>query len=238
MSTRIFSLSIDDYRYLREKGYPEKASLKLVGDKYRLSRTERNTLFRGVIPRDIARARRLKLLSPDALREEGVGIDWYNVLITVECFLKGFPLFISDDGVTRDSSATHGSFRRTNVTDQAFDAIIRALGALAPRRLDVFLDSPIAFSGLMAEETRSRLTPLAIPFLVTLEHTADYPLKSYSGIVASSDSVILDSARKIFDLPRFVVRTCFNVTPPDLAELPAAFPTVFGQSSGSENPGP
>jgi hypothetical protein len=235
MSTKKFLLSLDDYRYLREKGYPEKASLKLVGDKHRLSRVERNTLFRGVIPKNIALARRQKLLSPDRLREEGLGIDWYNVLITVESFLRGFPLFISDDGVTRDSSATHGSFRRTTVTDRALDSIMRSLRMLSPGRVDAFLDSPIAFSGLMADEARSRLSLLSIPFLVTLEHTADYPLKSYSGIVASSDSVILDTAGKVFDLPRFVVETAFDVTPPDLAGLPASFPTVFGQSSGSES---
>ncbi|HTP60062.1 MAG TPA: DUF5616 domain-containing protein, partial [Spirochaetia bacterium] len=205
--------------------------------RYRLSRTERNTLFRGVISGDIAAARKKKLLSPDRLRDRELGIDWYNVLITVESFLKGFPLFISDDGVTRDSSATHGSFRRTAVTDRALDAMMRALGALSVRRVDAFLDSPIAFSGLMAEETRARLSMLSIPFLVTLEHTADYPLKTYSGVVASSDSVILDSVDNVFDLPRFVVQTSFGVTPPDLAGLPASFPTVFGQSSESETRG-
>ena len=173
--------------------------------------------------------RKTKLLSPDLLRDKGLGIDWYNVLITVESFLRGFPLFISDDGVTRDSSATHGSFRSTVITERALDAIMRALDALCPGRVDAFLDSPIPFSGLMAEEIRARLSKLSIPFLVTLEHTADYPLKSYSGIVASSDSVILDSVGMVFDLPRFVVQTAFDVTPPDLDGLPASFPTVFGQ---------
>jgi hypothetical protein len=224
-----FLLSLDDYRYLREKGYSEKASLKLVGDRHRLSRVERNTLFRGVIPGDAAAARRRKLVPPDALRGQWLGIDWYNVLITVESFLRGYPLFISDDGITRDSSATHGSFRRTAVTDRALDSILEALAALAPGRVDAFLDSPIAFSGLMAEEARSRLSILSIPSLVALEHTADYPLKSYSGIVASSDSVILDCAGRVFDLPRFVVQAAFKVTPPDLAGLPASFPKVFGQ---------
>jgi hypothetical protein len=229
MSMKKFLLSLDDFRYLREKGYPEKASLKLVGDKHRLSRVERNTLFRGVIPGDVAAGRRQKLLPPEALRGQGLGIDWYNVLITVESFLRGFPLFISDDGITRDSSATHGSFRRTAITDRALDSILGALGSLCLGRVDAFLDSPIAFSGLMAEEARTRLSSLSIPFLVALEHTADYPLKSYSGIVASSDSVILDFAGRIFDLPRFVVQASFNVTPPDLGGLPVSFPKVFGQ---------
>ena len=237
MSMRNFENALDEYRYLRERGYPEKASLKLVGDRHRLSRIERNTLFRGVIQESIASARKRKLLPPTALKGQGLGIDWYNVLITVECFLRGSPLFISDDGITRDSSATHGSYRRSALTDRALIPILRALQALAPERLDVFLDSPIAFSALMASEIRERLAPLGIPFLVTLEHTADYPLKTYTGIVASSDSVIVDCAQRVFDLPRCVVEAAFHFTPPSLAGLPVSFPKVFGQLSGSENPG-
>ncbi len=233
-----FEFALEEYRYLRKKGYPEKASLKLVGDRHRLSRMERNTLFRGVIPASVAEVRKEKLVSSASMRGQGLGIDWYNVLITVESFLRGFPLFVSDDGVTRDSSATHGSYRRSAITDRAVAAILDALSSLAPARLDAFLDSPIAFSGLMAEEMRGRFASLSIPFEVTLEHTADYPLKSYDGVVASSDSVILDSARKAFDLPRFVVETGFGFTPPSLDALPSSFPKGFGQSSGSENPAP
>jgi len=224
-----FELALDQYRYLREKGYPEKASLKLVGDKHRLSRIERNTLFRGVIPDVIAEGRKRKLLAPASLEGQSLGIDWYNVLITVESFLRGFPLFISDDGIIRDSSATHGSYRRTSLTDRALDAIQDALRALAPGSMDAFLDSPIAFSGLMADETRKRLALLSIPFRVTLEHTADYPLKSYRGVVASSDSVILDCAEHVVDLPRFVVEEGFHFIPPSLDGLPVSFPKVFGQ---------
>ncbi len=233
-----FQAALEDYRYLREKGYPEKASLKLVGDRHRLSRMERNTLFRGVIPGAVSSTRKSKLLRPEDIAGLALGIDWYNVLITVESFLRGFPLFLSDDGMTRDSSATHGSYRRTAVTDRALASIFAGLHELGPGRLDAYLDSPIAFSGLMAEDVRGRLSLLSIPFAVALEHTADFRLKCYDGVVASSDSVILDSAEKILDLPRFVVQAAFRFTPPTLAGLPSSFPKGFGQSSGSGSPGP
>jgi hypothetical protein len=236
MSMKKFELAIEDYRYLREKGYPEKASLELIADRHRLSRVERNTLFRGVIPYTIAETRKHKLVAPAGLEKQSLGIDWYNVLITVESFLRGLPLYISDDGITRDSSATHGSYRRTALTDKALDSIFDALRALEPGRIDTFLDSPIAFSALMAEEVRRRLTLHCIPYRVTLEHTADFPLKNYSGVVASSDSIILDCAERVFDLPRFVVQAAFHFTPPFLAGLPASFPRVFGQLSVNESP--
>ena len=37
-----------DYRWLLDRGYPDQGALKLVGDRYRLSRTGRAVLYRGV----------------------------------------------------------------------------------------------------------------------------------------------------------------------------------------------
>ncbi len=209
-----------DYKLLREKGYPEKASLKIVGDRYRLSRMERNTLFRGVIAHPACADRKAKIVQAGDVRGSSVGIDWYNVLITVESYLRGMPVFISDDGMTRDSSATHGSYRPATVTERAQDAIFETLRSLAPGRVDVFVDSPIAFSARMADVVRARLSGVAPSFSVTLEHSADYPLKSYHGIVASSDSVVLDAAERICDLPCLVFTNSFRFTPPALPDLP------------------
>ena len=211
----------DDYKLLREKGYPEKASLKIVGDRYRLSRMERNALFRGVIAHPACAERKSKIVEAHGIRDQSIGIDWYNVLITVESYLRGMPVFISDDGMVRDSSATHGSYRTATVTERAQDAIFDTLRSLAPARIDVFVDSPIAFSAHMADAVRGRLDGAAPAVSVTLEHSADYPLKSYRGIVASSDSVVLDAAERICDLPRLVLTNSFGFTPPALPDLPA-----------------
>ncbi|HEQ71464.1 MAG TPA: DUF434 domain-containing protein, partial [Spirochaetia bacterium] len=37
MSTLNFKIAVDDYRFLKNRNYPDKAALKLVGDRYRLS---------------------------------------------------------------------------------------------------------------------------------------------------------------------------------------------------------
>ena len=154
MSTNYFSDACGDFKYLRERGYPEKATLKLVGDRYGLSRVQRNCLFRGIIVGRLADVRRRKIASAQEARGASIGIDWYNVLITVESYLKGVALFISDDGVVRDSSAIHGSYRWTEVTERAVHEIMETLRDMQPGRLDTFLDAPIAFSGAMAEEDR------------------------------------------------------------------------------------
>jgi hypothetical protein len=240
MSTNYFSEAYVDYKYLREKGYPEKAALKLVCDRHRLSRTERNSIFRGAVTRSVAEARRKKLVQAEAIVGRTLGIDWYNVLITVESYLKGMPVFIADDGVLRDCAATHGGYRRSALTERALREIIAALGAMAPGRIDAFLDSPIAHSAHMAEEVRRRLQELPCQSEATLAHSADFLLKSHAGTVCSSDSVVMDSVTQVLDLPRQVLLRSFGFTPPALLEaFPDASPSAPAeqrQSSGSETP--
>ncbi|MBN2875464.1 MAG: DUF434 domain-containing protein, partial [Spirochaetales bacterium] len=46
--------AIRDYRSLLDRGYPAQATIKLVGDRYRLPREGRVVLFRGVHGRDMS----------------------------------------------------------------------------------------------------------------------------------------------------------------------------------------
>jgi hypothetical protein len=248
MSTKYFSEAYADYKYLREKSYPEKAALKLVCDRHRLSRVERNAIFRGAVTAAIAGARKQKIVPPEKAAGGSLGIDWYNVLITVESYLKGMPLFISDDGVLRDCAATHGGYRRSALTERAMREILAALAALSPARIDAYLDAPIAHSGLMAEELRLRLREIPCRSEATLARSADFLLKGHAGIICSSDSVVMDSAANIIDLARWVLFSAFGVTPPRLLDAfpgalflpPGASPSATAgppQLSGSGNPG-
>jgi len=205
----------EEYRYLLTRGYPDKAAIKLVGDRHRLSRVERNCLFRGIVDDGTAEIRRRKMAHPDEARDSCIGIDWYNVLITTETYLKGGVLFLADDGVTRDAAAVHGSWRPSPVTETATDAIVSALGRIGPKRIDVFLDAPVAFSGELAAALRGRIGE-AVPgaaYEVALAASADWPLKRYQGIVASSDSVVLDSASKVLDLARHALEGRYGFSP-------------------------
>jgi hypothetical protein len=223
MSTNNFPEAYHDYKYLREHGYPEKAALKLVGDRHRLERVERNMLFRGAIPERIAAARRAKIVQPRQCAAAGLGVDWYNVLITVEGYLKGLALFLCDDGVVRDSSALHGSYRPGPLTEKAIEVIVEALRATAPLRIDAFVDAPLAWSGAMAREVRGKLAPLPCPCEVTLARSADYPLKRYDGVVATSDSAILDAATHVLDLPRHALERAYGYSPwPLIQWLPSS----------------
>jgi hypothetical protein len=194
--------------------------LKLVADAHRLSRVQRNCLFRSIVVDDTASRRRNKVLFSIAGRP--LGLDWYNVLITVESYLCGRLVFMADDGVIRDASAMHGSYRENQITDRAVTAIVDTLGRLLPARVDAWLDAPVAWSGQMAEKLRGRLAVLTCPSSVDLAPSADYPLKSYPGVIATSDSVLLDAAKEIFDLAARVLEMGFGFIP---LPAPAQFPS-------------
>jgi hypothetical protein len=215
ISTSIPSEACEEYRYLLSRGYPDTAALKLVGDHHRLSRIERNCLFRGIIDGTRADSRIRKMVTVDEVRGSRLGIDLYNVLITIETYLKGGVLFLADDGATRDAAAVHGSWRRSAATEAALDTVLSALVRMGPKRIDVFLDSPVAHSGELAADLRDRLAG-ALPgssCIVELAPCADWPLKRYTGIVASSDSVVLDSAERVLDLPRHALAWRYGFIP-------------------------
>ncbi len=133
MSTSNFAEACGTYKLLREKGYPEKATLKLVGDRHRLSRIQRNCIFRGVTGELAAARRKAKIVAPDAVSGRPLGLDWYNVLITVESYLRGQVLFLGDDGMVRDASAAHGSYRTAAHTSAAIEEIVREIARLETR---------------------------------------------------------------------------------------------------------
>jgi hypothetical protein len=219
MSTGNFAEACNTYRFLRENGYPEKATLKLVGDRHRLSRLQRNCLFRGVTADLVAHARTAKIVAAAHVSGHALGLDWYNVLITVESYLKGQVLFVADDGMVRDAAAAHGSYRTSPLTARAITDILDILRRIGPARIDVYVDMPIAYSGLMAEDLRRRLASVPCPSEVTVAASADYPLKAYAGIVASSDSAILDASTRVLDLARAVLAVRFAFTPLRVHEL-------------------
>jgi hypothetical protein len=208
-----FKLAIEDFRYLKNRNYPDRAALKLVSDHHRLTAIERNCLFRAVFSASDSRKREAKLVTAEHVAGRALGVDWYNVLITVESYLKGFPVFISDDGLVRDSSGVHGSYKAGKITERGTTEILRVLAALQPKRIELFLDSPISHSGEMAEKLRESLSRIAsLPHRVSVFPSADYPLKSFTGIVATSDSSIIDRPQvsQVFDLARFVIESRFQ----------------------------
>ena len=114
------------------------------------------------------------------------------------------------------------SYRAGKITERAIEEILSTVEVLKPGRIEIFLDSPISHSGEMAEKLRQRLDGAAsMPHRVSVVPSADYPLKSFSGVVATSDSTIIDRDKvaRVFDLGRFVIEHSFHARIPGVEML-------------------
>jgi hypothetical protein len=104
--------AIRDLRYLLNRGYPRETAVRVVSNHYCLSSEERHLLSRCVFSREEGEEHRRKLVRLEGVRGRTLGVDGYNVLITCESLLGGYPVIRCDDGLLRDLRAVRGKYRR------------------------------------------------------------------------------------------------------------------------------
>jgi hypothetical protein len=210
-----------DYRWLLDRGYAARAALKLVGDRLQLTRDERVILFRGVAS-SADSAGRMASIAPQA---EGrpILVDGYNQVLTVMHYLMGRPLFLGTDGLLRDAGGSHGRIADQALFERAAEALFSLIASLRPSRAAVYLDAPFPGSAAHARLFRSILQAESLEAEVSLERSADFPLKAAppGSLVASSDSCVADAATAggaaIYDAARWAIERSFGR--PELLDL-------------------
>ena len=195
-----------DFRYLLNRGYPRKASLELVGNRHTLSSDQRHLLHRGVFSDSDARLRTKKKISLRSLRDKPLAIDGYNILITVESALSDRPLISSNDGFIRDISGLSGKFKKTEITDKALHLIVDFLKKTGPRHTLFLFDAPISRSGLLAQKVRKILNDENVSGDARAVRVPEETLIGFNGIVATSDTAIIDRSPEVFDLAGQIIK--------------------------------
>ena len=200
------SLAIDDLRYLLSRGYGRGNSVKIVGDRYLLDQTSRLILYRAVYDGETARMHRLKLVESEAVSGRRLSIDGYNVLITVESMLRKKPLILCDDGFIRDVSGIHGKHKPTSYTEHALLLVMGLLASIHPSETHFFYDSQVSRSGELAALTRTLLTRFELEGNAKTAKQADNDTLRYGDILSSSDTVLIERGKELFDLAAEVAR--------------------------------
>lgn len=219
LSTQSFIDAVNDYFYLLNRGYPEKAALKLVGDRHRLSGNQRNCLYRGITSEVKARQRKSKLIQD--IKNQVIHIDGYNMLFTIMNYLLGKTLFIANDGLLRDSGESYGKIENNKIFSRASKLALGYLSDNRPGHLTIYLDSTVKNF-----KTHSKLLEKALidhrisGKTLSLRH-ADSALKEIKdGIMASSDSEIIDVVSlRLADVARQTLEISFNIQVLDLEKL-------------------
>ncbi len=195
-----------DFRYLLNRGYPRQNSLTLVGNRYHLSRPERQLLHRGVFADELARARRAKLPPLANLAGLPLALDGHNVLITLESALQGLPLVAADDGFIRDVAQLSRAYRNSPLSRQALALLAAHIRRHHPGPVTILYDAPMKKSGELAQLTREITAAHGVAAQVRAVPVPERQLLDFPGALATSDTHLIDLKDIIVDLAGEIIR--------------------------------
>ncbi len=185
-------LAVEEYAWLLTRGYAEPSALALAGNHHGLTERQRLAVRRSACS-DQARQRRRQTRKPlDRCLDGPLGVDGYNLLITVESALSGGVILIGRDGCCRDLASVHGTYRKVEETLPAIESIAEYLGGAGIGAVDWYLDRPVSNSGRLRSLMTKVLAASPIRWNIDLVDDTDGTLAAYPGTVATSDSWILD----------------------------------------------
>ena len=210
LSTECFRDALNDYFYLLNQGYPERPSLKLVGDRYHLSGNQRICLYRGITCR--IRAEKRKLKQTKNLENRSLHIDGYNVIFTIMNYLLGKTLFISNDGFVRDSGAVYGKIQDEQKFVRAIRLLFDTLAEFPVVTTTIYLDKTIDDCENHLKIMEREWNPSKKPLSLLLPKQADARLKRVrDGVMATSDSEIIDfTPLEVADISRMALIRTFR----------------------------
>ncbi len=219
LSTRVFFDAVNDYFFLLNREYPEKAALKLVGDRHRLSGNQRNCLYRGITSEVKAHQRKSKLIQD--IKNQVIHIDGYNILFTIMNYLLGKTLFIANDGLLRDSSESYGQIENDKIFTRSTELALEYLSDNRPGHLTIYLDSTVKNFKTHSKLLEKSLIDHRISGKILSLRHADSGLKKIKdGIIVSSDSEIIDAVSlRLADVARQTLEMTFDIQVLDLEKL-------------------
>ncbi|MEO2151937.1 MAG: DUF434 domain-containing protein, partial [Thermococcus sp.] len=188
-----------DLKYLLNRGYRKNVALNFVANHYRLRKEERYLLARCVFPDSWIEEVAQKLLPPKEIRSRVLGIDGFNVLITLESLLAGRAI-LCEDGLIRDL-AYRGKYRPHSETKNNLRLIVSALAGLSPGRAVFFYGKNNPGSGVVKRLTAELLDEFEVPGEVRLVKSPDHELKAFE-TVATADVGLIENAGHVLNLAR------------------------------------
>ncbi|MCE5185882.1 MAG: DUF434 domain-containing protein [Planctomycetaceae bacterium] len=208
--------AVADASWLLSRGYADKSTLKLVGDRYNLNVRQRLAVMRASCSDEQRQSRPQKEVSAANASGQPLMIDGYNLLITLESALAGGLLFVCRDGCVRDLASLHGTYRKVEETLPALELALGSLRELGINEMTWLLDRPIANSGRLKSLILQTARAMDLACDVELVPNPDKQLIAAEGLIATSDSAVLDACRQWLNLARLIIS---GLNPPFLLDL-------------------
>ena len=192
--------AVCDLRYLLDRGYPRDSAVNFVANHYRLPLKQRHLLARCVFSRTEGAELRRRAVKTGVLQGKRLGVDGYNVLITLESILTGRQVVKCDDGYIRDLRAIFGKYKPSLATDRALVELLGILRRARPKEVVVLFDKQVSRSGELAGATRHEIKKFGLKGDSRAVSGVDFRLRAFD-VVASSDRAIIWRAKAVWDIP-------------------------------------
>jgi len=197
--------ALADFSLLLTKGYAEISALKLVGDRFSLTKRQRLAIMRSACSDQQLTSREKREIKIGDLAGRPIVIDGYNVLITIEAAMGDGVIFKGRDGCFRDLASIHGTYRKVTETIPAVQLIGGFLQEAKVANCLWLLDSPVSNSGRLKALIGELASEKNWDWEIELLTSPDAKLIKTDLTVASSDSVVLDGCGSWVNLARAII---------------------------------
>ncbi len=176
-------------------------------------------LNRGIFREEEAGSRLRKKVS--VFTCQTIYIDGYNVLFTIGNYLLGRPVFISNDFFLRDAGEIHGKLHKGKPFTRTLELLMDWLKNFRQNEYVILLDQPVPGSveagqmiNEMIRDSSMKGEALIVP------DPDDVMIRLADGMIATSDSVIIDqSDKQVMDIAFEVLSGAFQPPYINLAEI-------------------
>lgn len=198
-------MAVQDMHYLLSRGYAERASSELTGNRYRLKARQIQAVRAASASEIQIRNRADKALQISALQDATVHLDGFNIIIVLESLLSGAYIFRGADGCLRDLSSVHGTYRKVNQTLRSIELVAAFFQKSGARKLIWIFDKPVSNSGRIRQMVLDFARENHLNWEAELEFNPDRFLAEHAEIAVSSDGWILDHCRNWFNLAGYLM---------------------------------
>ena len=201
-----------DYRYLLDRGYPQKQSLDLVASRYGLSQEYKLALYRCVHTSELSERVRAKIISLDDVpKYGGIVIDFYNVTLTILAAYLHQPVFLCDDCLVRDVRGSKVKHEERETFMEIVRLLSEVIACYGIERVVVVADRRVSWSAMHIEYLRNLLEKRGVMVSSLLSDRTDSDVLTKARVegypVASTDIVVLQRAEALAPL----VNTLFTL---------------------------
>ena len=197
--------AVSDMSFLLERGYGESSSCELVGNRYKLNKRQQQAIKGMSAAESAVKCRVDKELAKQTLLAKEIIIDGFNQIILTESMLSNAYLFKGKDGVFRDLSSLHGTYKSVNQTEEALQLIGDFFKANKVKKVIWVFDKPVSNSGRMKTKLMSMAEEFEYNWEVMLENNPDKIIAQSKSVAVTSDAWILDRVENWFNLMKELI---------------------------------